>query len=257
MRRPFTGALVTGASSGIGEAFARRLGRAGIPTTIVARRGERLDDLAAEYPSLRPLAVDLTTGEGMRAVEELVASERDVDLVVNNAGFGTSGPFLDADRNRLEREVSLNVTALTRISHAAVTAMSLRGRGYVLNVSSIASFQPGPHLAVYAATKAYVTSLSTALHEELRGSGVRVCVLCPGLTRTEFQSVSRQSGAPTEYPEFMWMTADAVARAGLRAVRNGRAVCTPGAVNKALVAITDVLPRAVVQRLSGMAMSLR
>ncbi|MGA0064797.1 MAG: SDR family NAD(P)-dependent oxidoreductase [Ilumatobacteraceae bacterium] len=257
MRRPFTGALVTGASSGIGEAFARRLGRAGIPTTIVARRGERLDDLAAEYPSLRPLAVDLTTGDGMRAVEELVASERDIDLVVNNAGFGTSGPFLDADRNRLEREVLLNVTALTRISHAAVTAMSLRGRGYVLNVSSIASFQPGPHLAVYAATKAYVTSLSTALHEELRGSGVRVCVLCPGLTRTEFQSVSRQSGAPTEYPEFMWMTADAVARAGLRAVRNGRAVCTPGAVNKVLVAATDLMPRAVVQRLSGVMMKMR
>jgi short-subunit dehydrogenase len=257
MRQPFAGALVTGASSGIGEAFARRLGRAEVPTTIVARRGDRLNELATEFPSLRPLVADLSTGDGVRAVEDVVSGERGIDLVVNNAGFGTSGPFVDADRERLEREVSLNVTALTRISHAAVTAMGRRGLGYVLNVSSIASFQPGPHLAVYAATKAYVTSLSTALHEELRGTGVRVCVLCPGLTRTEFQSVSRQSGAATEYPEFMWMNADQVARAGLRAVRNGRAVCTPGLVNKVLVAATDVLPRPVVQRLSGMAMKLR
>ncbi len=257
MRHPFTRALVTGASSGIGEALARRLGRAGIPTTIVARRRDRLDVLAAEFPSLLPLPADLTTAQGMHAVEEVLAAHPDIDLVVNNAGFGTSGPFIEADRDRLDREIRLNVAALTRISHASVGGMMRRGHGYLLNVSSIASFQPGPHLAVYAATKAYVTSLSTALHEEVRGTGVRVCVLCPGLTRTEFQSVSRQSGEPTEYPEVMWMTADAVARAGLRAVRNGRAVCTPGLVNKVLVAATDVLPRSVVRRLSGVTMKLR
>jgi len=257
VRQPFTHAVVTGASSGIGEALVRRLGRAGIETTIIARRRDRLDRLAAEFPSLRPLAVDLATHDGVRAVEELLTTRTDVDLVVNNAGFGTSGPFVAADRDRLEREIRLNVAALTRISHAAVGAMAGRGHGYLLNVSSIASFQPGPHLAVYAATKAYVTSLSTALHEEMRDTGVRVCVLCPGLTRTEFQSVSRVSGEPTEYPEFMWMSSDAVARAGLRAVRSGRAVCTPGAVNKVLSAATDVLPRAVVRRLSGAMMKMR
>jgi short-subunit dehydrogenase len=256
MRQPFTRALVTGASSGIGEAFARRLGRAGVPTTIVARRNDRLARLAGEFPSLRPVPADLTTPDGVRTIEDLVAGES-IDLVVNNAGFGTSGPFIDADRDRLEREIRLNVTALTRISHAAAAAMARRGHGYLLNVSSIASFQPGPHLAVYAATKAYVTSLSTALYEEMRGSGVRVCVLCPGLTRTEFQSVSRHVGEPTDYPEFMWMTSDAVARAGLRAVRSGHAVCTPGAVNKSLAVITDVLPRFVVRRLSGVMMKMR
>ena len=131
MRQPFTHAVVTGASSGIGEALARRLGRAGIETTIIARRRDRLDRLAAEFPSLRPLAVDLTTHDGVRAVEELLTTRTDVDLVVNNAGFGTSGPFVAADRDRLEREIRLNVAALTRISHAAVGERAGRGHGYL------------------------------------------------------------------------------------------------------------------------------
>jgi len=180
-----------------------------------------------------------------------------IDLVVNNAGFGTSGPFVAADPERLSREIALNITALTRISHEAVRLMQPRGRGYLLNVSSIASFQPGPDLAVYAATKAFVTSLTEALHEELRGSGIRVTALCPGLTRTEFQSISNTTGLESNFPEFAWMSADDVARDGLRAVADGKAVCVPGVVNKSLATVSTFTPRGLARRIAGLATRLR
>ncbi|NBO83908.1 MAG: SDR family NAD(P)-dependent oxidoreductase, partial [Actinobacteria bacterium] len=156
------------------------------------------------WPVDEVLPADLVTAAGVDAV---LARLRDttrapIDLVVNNAGFGTSGAFADADPERLSREISLNVSALTRIAHEAVRQMQTRGHGYLLNVSSIASFQPGPGLAVYSATKAFVTSLTEALHEELRGSGVRVTALCPGLTHTEFQSISNTTGLESKFPDF-------------------------------------------------------
>ena len=195
-KAPFTRALVTGASSGIGASVAHKLGKAGVGMVLVARRKDRLDAIAALYPNVEVLVADLTTEAGLDAVIARLRSDSltQIDLVVNNAGFGTSGAFADADPHRLSNEISLNVNALTRISHEAVRLMLPRGRGYVLNVSSIASFQPGPDLAVYAATKAFVTSLTEAMHEELRGSGIRVTALCPGLTHTEFQSISNTSG---------------------------------------------------------------
>jgi short-subunit dehydrogenase len=135
------------------------------------------------------LGADLIKPDGVRDVEQRIRSETEpIDLVVNNAGFGTSGEFHQLDPDRLDDEVRLNVGALTRLSHAALSVMVPRGRGYLLNVSSVASFQSAPRLAVYAATKAYVTSLSEALHGETRGTGVKVTALCPGLTRTEFQT---------------------------------------------------------------------
>ena len=127
-----------------------------------------------------------------------------------------------------------------------------RGRGYLLNVSSVASFQPAPKLAVYAATKAYVTSLSEALHEEVRGTGVRVTALCPGLTKTEFQSVSNTEDYATTVPAFAWLTPDEVAEAGLRDVAKGKALSIPGAMYKGLAAATSVTPRSVARRLSGL-----
>ena len=258
-KAPFSHALVTGASSGIGEAIAHKLGKAGVGMVLVARRKERLDGLAARYPNVEVLAADLTTAEGLDSVLARLGDTTlpAVELVVNNAGFGTSGSFSAADPERLSREISLNVNALTRISHEAVRQMQPRGRGYLLNVSSIASFQPGPDLAVYAATKAFVTSLTQALHEELRGSGIRVTALCPGLTHTEFQSISNTSGLESSFPEFAWMSADDVARDGLRAVAAGKAICVPGLVNKSLATVSTFAPRGVARRIAGLATRLR
>ncbi|MGA1506504.1 MAG: SDR family NAD(P)-dependent oxidoreductase, partial [Ilumatobacteraceae bacterium] len=246
-KAPFSHALVTGASSGIGEAIAHKLGKAGVGMVLVARRKERLDGLAARYPNVEVLAADLTTAEGLDSVLARLGDTTlpAVELVVNNAGFGTSGSFSAAHPERLSREISLNINALTRISHEAIRQMQPRGRGYLLNVSSIASFQPGPDLAVYAATKAFVTSLTQALHEELRGSGIRVTALCPGLTHTEFQSISNTSGLESSFPEFAWMSADDVARDGLRAVAAGKAICVPGLVNKSLATVSTFTPRGV------------
>jgi len=256
---PFTHALVTGASSGIGESVAHKLGKAGVGMVLVARRKDRLEAIAAQYPNVEVLVADLTTQSGLDAVISRLQSDSLplIDLVVNNAGFGTSGAFVEADPQRLSNEISLNVNALTRISHEAIRQMQPRGRGFLLNVSSIASFQPGPELAVYAATKAFVTSLTEALHEELRGSGIRVTALCPGLTRTEFQSVSNTSGLESTFPDFAWMSADDVARDGLRAVADGKAICVPGLVNKSLAMVSTFTPRGLARRIAGLATRLR
>lgn len=258
-KAPFSHALVTGASSGIGESIAHKLGKAGVGTVLVARRKDRLDAIAAKYPNVEVLAADLTTDAGLGAVLERLrdVTRPQIDLVVNNAGFGTSGQFVSADAERLSREISLNINALTRISHEAVRQMLPRGRGYLLNVSSVASFQPGPGLAVYSATKAFVTSLTEALHEELRGSGIRVTALCPGLTHTEFQSISNTTGLESKFPEFAWMSADDVARDGLRAVADGKAICVPGVVNKSLVSTSKLTPRALTRRISGLITRIR
>ena len=250
---PFTSALITGASSGIGEAMAELLGNAGIPLVVVARRVDRLEELAAKYTAVEVLAADLTTDDGIDEVVRRVSSaDSPVDLVVNNAGFGTSGAFHELDPARLGDEVALNVGALTTISRAALGVMVPRGRGYLLNVSSVAGFQAAPRLAVYAATKAYVTSLSESLHEEVRGTGVHVTALCPGLTRTEFQSVSNTNSYVTQYPSFAWLTAAEVAEAGLNDVAKGRALSIPGAMYKTMVAASGITPRGIVRRMSSL-----
>jgi short-subunit dehydrogenase len=249
---PVTSALITGASSGIGEEMVRLLGVSGTPQVIVARRVDRLRELAAEFPAIEVLEADLTTKAGLTAVEQRIqSSELPIDLVVNNAGFGTSGDFHTLDPDRLDDEVSLNVAALTRLSRAALGVMVPRGRGYLLNVSSVASFQPAPRLAVYAATKAYVTSLTESLHEEVKGSGVRVTALCPGLTRTEFQSVSNTDHYQSSVPDFAWLSAKEVADAGLSDVAKGRALSVPGALYKGLAFATGVTPRGVTRWMSG------
>lgn len=250
---PFTSALVTGASSGIGEAMVQILGEAGIAQVVVARRVDRLDELAARYPRVEVLAADLTTPKGVDSVVRRITDvEHPIDLVVNNAGFGTSGDFHTLDPDRLGDEIAVNVAALTRISRAALGVMVLRGRGYLLNVSSVASFQPAPRLAVYAATKAYVTSLTESLHEEMRGTGVHVTALCPGLTRTEFQGVSNTESYTTQYPSFAWMSASEVAEAGLNDVAKGRALSIPGALYKGMAAASGVTPRGLARRLAGL-----
>ncbi len=232
--------------------MARQLAGAGVPVVAVARRGDRLATLQAEFPIIEILAADLTTPEGVAAVVARVGDgTRPLDLVVNNAGFGTSGRFVELAPDRLSKEIALNIDALMRISHAAVGPMVGRGRGWLLNVSSVAGFQAAPGLATYAATKSFVTTFSEALHEELRGTGVVVTALCPGLTRTEFQSISSSSDRSARFPALAWMTPDAVARRGLADCARGRALSIPGPLNRALVVGSSGMPRSVVRRLLG------
>lgn len=243
---PFRSALVTGASSGIGEVMVGLLADAGVPTVVVARRADRLDAIAARYGGIEVLPADLTSDIGQRVVaDRIAAADRPVDLVVNNAGFGTNGDFHELDADRLADEVELNVAALTRLSHAALAAMIPRRRGWLLNVSSVASFQPAPQLAVYAATKAYVTSLTESLHEEARPHGVHVTALCPGLTKTEFQRVSNTQQYADKFPGYAWTSPEQVAATGLRDVVDNKAISVPGVQYKLMSAATNSLPRGV------------
>jgi short-subunit dehydrogenase len=220
---------------------------------VVARRRERLEELAARHDGFEVVVADLTTDAGQRAVAERIsAAAGAIDLVVNNAGFGTSGLFHELDPARLAREIELNVGALTRLSHAALASMVPRGRGWLLNVSSVAGFQAAPRLAVYAATKAFVTTLTEGLHEEVRGTGVHVTALCPGLTRTEFQRISSPEGDLERYPSMLWTSAKHVARTSLDDVIAGKALSVPGVVYKTMVTAGSLAPRGFVRRLSGL-----
>lgn len=250
---PFSSALITGASSGIGEVMARKLAESGVPTVVVARRSDRLHAIAAEFDGVEVLTADLLTMKGQRAVVARITDEaHPVDLVVNNAGFGTNGLFHELDPDRLADEVELNVAALTRLSNAALSVMVPRGRGWLINVSSVAGFQPAPRLAVYAATKAYVTSLTESLHEEAKPHGVHVTALCPGLTKTEFQSVSNTDSYADEFPGIAWTSPDEVVDEGLSSVIANRALAVPGAQYKLMTAAANVTPRWVKRRMSAM-----
>ncbi len=251
-------ALVTGASAGIGAAFAERLARDGFDLVIVARRKDRLERLAdrlrRDHKShVEVVAADLTSDASLRRVGERVTSERP-ECLINNAGFGTAGAFAELGADGEENEIRLNVIALVSLTRAALPAMIARGRGSIINVSSMAGFQPGPYMATYGATKAYVNSFTEALYEELRGTGVRVLALCPGFTRTEFQE--RAGMDVSSVPSFVWMTAEAVVDAALAAVESGDVLCIPGFGNRVVSAVSGIVPRPVVRRVMGAAMRL-
>jgi hypothetical protein len=253
MARRWTTALVTGASSGIGEAMARQLATGGTNLVVVARDEARLCALAEELGPARVevLVADLGDPAAVARVEARLASGGDpVDLLVNNAGFGFTGSFVDLDIDRECAVLAVNVTALMRLSHAAGTAMAARGHGGILNVSSVAGFVPAAHNATYGATKAFVTKFSEALHLELKDRGVHVSCLCPGFTRTEFQE--RASYDTSRIPATMWDTAEKVAAAGLDGVARNRPVVVPSVKYRYAVAVTKHTPDMVVRRLSGM-----
>jgi short-subunit dehydrogenase len=244
-------ALVTGASAGIGAAFAESLARDGYDLVLVARNRERLDELADKIRRQRErqvdvLPADLTRPEDLRAVEQAVAGDARLELLVNNAGFGTVGRFADLEVEREEEEIRLNVLALVHLTRAALPGMIGRGRGAIVNVSSLAALQPGPFSATYGATKAYVNSFSEAIHEELRGTGVKVQVLCPGFTRTEFQERAGINAA--RIPSFAWMSAEAVVEASLAGLARGDVVCIPGLGNRMLASLISATPRSVMRR---------
>jgi short-subunit dehydrogenase len=246
---------VTGASSGIGDQLARQLAARGNDLVLVARDEGRLDALAKELAdthgaTAQVLPADLTDPAQLARVEDRCRdTAAPVDVLVNNAGFGSFGPFHTLDVDTETREINLNVTALVRLTHAAAAAMVPRGRGGILNVSSLAGFQPGPMNAVYGATKAFVTSFTEAVHEELKGTGVSVTVLCPGFTRTGFQAAADVPAG--DVPGFMWQEADAVAIAGLDALAKNRAIAIPGNMNKVLGNFSSVTPHAITRRLGA------
>ena len=229
MKKQWERALVTGASAGIGEAFARELASRGTHLVAVARRGERLEQLAAELHAahgieVEVLAADLTEPAALAGVERrLESDERPIDLLVNNAGGATElRRFLERDRERLDRDAYLNSLALLRLTHAAAQAMARRGGGNVLNVSAGIAFYPLPGAADYGAGKAFVNSLSEALDYELRESGVRVTAVCPGFTRTGAQ---RRLGMNVDWvPRVLWSEPGDVAVAALRVAARGRPV---------------------------------
>lgn len=249
---PFRRALVTGASAGIGERFAHILGAAGIPCVVVARRGDRLRELAERYAGFEVLEADLQSDVGIAGVAARIsATEDSIDLLVNNAGFGTSGTFHEVDVTRATGQVDLNVKALVALTHGAVNAFRSRGGGHILNVSSVASFQASPNMAVYAATKSFVTSFTEAVHEENRRHGVNVTALCPGFVSTEFQAVSGGADRFTRTPRMLWLDADKVARAGLDGVAKNRAIVVPGWQYASLPVLAKLTPRLVLRRIAG------
>ena len=245
-------AVVTGASSGMGLAFARELARRGYKVLAVARRRDRLEALQTEAAkhggSVAPLAADLGTAEGVKLVVTRMNTLDGIDLVVNNAGIATSGDFRSS---LLEKELSairLNIDALMTLTRAALEEMLRRGNGAIINMSSVVAFQPFPHFAVYAASKAFVLSFTEALAEEVKGSGVRVLALCPGAAKTEMNVFSQNEGLLGKLPS---LSADQIVRTALRAVEGGRVVKIVGWLNRTLVFQNRLMPRAVVRWMMG------
>jgi short-subunit dehydrogenase len=253
-QRHWTRALVTGASSGIGDAFARQLAATGTDLVVVARRRDRLEALAERLAvEVEVLPADLGDREARRLVEDRLGDDAaPVDLLVNNAGIGMVGPFHEVDADELERQIELNVIALMRLTHAAVVGMRRRGRGTIVNISSLAGLQPLPKHAVYAATKAFVSNLDDALVEEARGSGVTITTVAPGFIDTEFMGRAATDDQTRRLPGYLWMTADAVASAGLAAAAKGDPMCVPGLGYQAFAVASAPAPRWLRRRAAGL-----
>lgn len=248
--------LVTGASRGIGAAFARACAARGHDLVLVARDTAALRSLAEELSTAHGadceiITADLTDREQLGLVERRVIAAHDapIDLLINNAGFGSHGHLDELDIDRETRMIELNVIATTRLTHAAAAAMAVRGSGAIVNVSSILSFQAGPNVATYAAGKAFVRHLTEALHEELAGTGVRVMALCPGFTQTDiFEGAGSE---PRMVPGILWMEPEEVAEHAMDDLESGAVVSVPGLAYKLLALSSPRLPGALVRRIGG------
>ncbi len=239
--------LITGASAGLGAEFASQCARRGEELVLVARRRDRLEALAAELGRAHVVTADLAApGEPARLLREVEALGLYAERLINNAGFGLAGRFADLPAERQIEMIDLNVRALTELSRLAVPGMVERRRGGILNVASTAAFQAGPNMAVYYASKAFVLSLSEALHQELRGTGVNVSCLCPGPTATEFFDVAQASNSRLAK---MATDPEGVVRAGLAGLDRNTAIVIPGAVNRIGAFGTRLLPRAALRRI--------
>ncbi|MDQ2931196.1 MAG: SDR family oxidoreductase [Gemmatimonadota bacterium] len=245
-------ALVTGASSGIGADLARELARHGHDLVLTARRTSELEALATELRALGISATVVTKdlsapGSARSLAAELEAARMQIDVLINNAGFGDVGPFVREEPDRIDAMLELNVAALTALTRAILPGMVARKRGRVMLVSSVGAFQPGPNMATYCATKAYVLSLGEAIARELRGTGVTLTTLCPGATLTGWAAASGAEALPlftsTLVPK---MTSAEVARAGYAAMMRGKPVLVTGALNRIVALGGRIFPRFIV-----------
>tara|TARA_R110000823_G_scaffold27609_8_gene80358 strand:+ start:16770 stop:17558 length:789 start_codon:yes stop_codon:yes gene_type:complete len=250
--------LISGASSGIGKALAGIFAREGYDLVLVARTRNALEQLAeklmAQYAiqvQVEPL--DLSKrGAAKKLAASLTAQAIEIDILVNNAGVLEHGSFVEIGAVSHQRLIDLNISGLTGMLDHFLPAMVERGSGRVLNVASIAAFQPVPTLATYAATKAYVLSLTESLSEELKGSGVSVTALCPGITATNMvSSVQQSSPGLKQIPDFVIGDVDDVARQGFRACLKGEVICVPGAINLATTVAGRAVPKWLLRRVSG------
>lgn len=243
-------ALITGASAGLGVEFARQLASRGHRLVLAARRKDRLEALARELGNARAVAIDLSKSRSAaKLLADLEAAGEQVEMLINNAGFGLIGRFAELDAKRERQMIDLNVGTLTDLCRAVAPAMIKRKSGAILNVASTAAFQPGPNMAVYFATKAYVLSFTEALHEELKPHGVHVSALCPGPTRTEFGEVAGFGG--NGLFDRVAMESPEVVKAGLDGLDKNHAVVVPGLANKIGAFSTRFAPRSVVRRIAG------
>ncbi len=251
-------ALITGASSGIGEALAARFARGGYNLVLVARRVDKLKALAQTLAAEHGVKVwaapaDLCEPD---AAQKLAAAmkraRRPIDVLVNNAGVLEHGPFAAMPAERHQQLIALNISGLTALLAQFVPPMLARGSGRVLNVASIAAFQPVPSLATYAATKAYVLSLTESLSEEWKGQGVTITALCPGITATNMLASAQQGSQQVgKLPQFLVGSAEAVADEGYEACLAGRVICVPGAMNQATILAARATPKWLLRRVSG------
>ena len=242
-------ALITGASSGMGAVFARELARRGADLVLVARSQGKLEALASElrasaHVTVHVEAADLAEpGAGRALAGRLAEQDRQVDVLVNNAGFGLFGPLDEADGQRIAQAVQLNVAAVTDLTCALLPGMRARDRGAIVNVASTAAFQPVPYMAVYGATKAYVLSFTEALWAETRNTGVRVTALCPGATDTSFFDVASEDASVGRR-----MAPEQVVKAALAAIEHRRSTVIPGLRNRMLANATRLTPRQFLAR---------
>lgn len=242
--------LITGASSGFGYEFVKLFIKDNYDLILVARNIEKLEEIKNEFPSSEIIVIqkDLTQPSSVKELYyEIREKGLNVDVLVNNAGFGLLGEFDKLDVDRQINMIQLNISALTELTHYVLQEMKLRGSGKILNVASTAAFQPGPLMAVYYATKAYVLSLSEALVEELKGSGITVTTLCPGPSKTNFAKV-----ANVEKTKMFSrvMRADVVARLGYNALMRGQRVIIAGTLNKIGAYSAKFLPRSFVAKIA-------
>jgi short-subunit dehydrogenase len=232
-------ALITGASSGIGEAIARELAARGQNLTLAARREEKLAALASELHDRHGvragvIACDLGEEDERARLEARISElDLDVEILVNNAGFGYAGKFVDGDRQRQVDMVKLNCEAVVDMTGRYLPAMVRRGRGGILNVASTGGFQPMPKSATYGASKAFVLSHSEAIHHELGGTGVHLTVLCPGPVRTEFSDAAGLNNANEKGPGFIWTSVEDVAREAVDGLASNKRTVVPGLLNQA------------------------
>ena len=239
-----TTALITGASSGIGLGIARVLAP-DHELVLVARNAAKLATLAEELGGARVIAADLSEPS---SASKIVAELPTIDVLVNNAGVGDFGPFAEADPDRTLAMIQLNITSLTALTRAYLPGMLERGSGRIMNVASTASFQPGPLMAVYYATKSYVLSFTEAIAEETRGSGVTVTALCPGPTASGFQAAADMELSPLVANRKLPSAAE-VAAYGVKAMNAGDVVSVPGLLNKIMAGTVRLTPRPIMRRM--------